>query len=65
MGINDLIKILSGGIEIAKSSAEVAKSRARSYADDYFIKGNYVAREEFEILKLRLDKLEKDLKAKK
>ncbi len=65
MKINDLVKVLSGGIDIVGGSAKAAGRKIETYVTDRFVKGAYVTREEFEILKETVENLRKELSRKK
>ena len=60
-----IIKLLTGASQVIRQTSKLINEKSSNYIDNNFIKGNYVAREEFEQLRKLVLKLEKIISSEK
>lgn len=61
----DLLKLLSGTSAVAKNSSKMLEEKLATIIEEKILKGTYVKREEYDKLKKLVEKLEKQIVAKK
>lgn len=65
MSQKNTIKLLAGLSQAARQTKNIIQEKSRHFVEDEILRGNYPSREEFEQLKILVEKLQQDIASMK